>query len=955
MLPPTGLARRVALIIVSILALAAWVAPAARAISDRADDLPVVDGEVLTTLRTPERIYVGGSFNHVSTRTGPFFLADAAGAPRLPTPDVSGGRDEVRAMSPDGAGGYIIVGSFTHVGGLPRQNAAHILADGSVDPGWVANVPGEVFAVGHSGSAVYIGGQFSSVDGQARTNLAAVDLTTGQPTSFAPVLTQSVGVLAVSGSSVYFSFGGGTVNGVARTQAAAVDATTGATLAWNPEPNGAVAAIEPAAGKVYLGGIFTQIKGATRKYFAAVDATSGADTGFESSVDGGVTALAVSGSTIYAGGLFTHVGATAVGHAAAFDLNGNFKPAWTPGPDGLVWSIATDGSTVYLGGEFRHVDGTLERSGFAAVDATTGVATGWAPSTNLSISYNHLIALSGSNVAIGGDFNQAGGVVRHNVAAFSATDGTLLPWNPGPDGIVHAIADDGSGYVYIGGRFEHIDEGTVRRFGLAQVTADTGAATIMNIDAGEVRAMALAGNILYVGGQISNLGPELRDNIGAIDLSIDTVTNFDPRVFNGFPSAMFVRGSTLYVVGDFDTASGGARAGAAAFPTTPTYVTANAWNPGVGDVRAMAERGGTIYLGTEAGTVKAVDDVTGAPVPGFGLSVTNSGLPEVDAVAVIGDTLYVGGSFEAVNGVARHEAAAVDATTGAVLPWNPGPDSLVSSLSADPSGSLTMGGYFTTTEQDPVSGFASYSDQPTVLTPPSASGNPVAGSTLTCGGFSFGGARPQTTGFAWLRDGGVLAGATGQQLAVGTGDVGHTFACRVTARNLGGSASADSAGVAISTAASLAARDRKPPKVSALKLTPSSFRAASKGGSIGAKASKKKKKTAASGTVVSYKIDEAAKVTFTVQRPEPGRRKGKSCVKPTKKLAKAKPCTRYVPFKATFTRTIKKAGPDHFAFTGRLAGKPLPRGSYRLSLVAVDAAHNKAAPVAKPFHITGAT
>ncbi|HEY0279980.1 MAG TPA: hypothetical protein VGC32_17075 [Solirubrobacterales bacterium] len=939
----------------SALLLAACLAPAARAFPDRADDLPVVDGSVQTVLRTPERIYVGGNFNHVSTRTGPFFLTDAAGAPRLPSPDVSGGRDMVEAMAPDGAGGFYIVGNFTHVDGLPRLGAARILADGSVDPNWAPSVPGEVFAVRRSGNTVYIGGHFSSVDGLPRSNLAAVDASTGQVEAFAPALDGVVSVLAVSGSSVYFSLlGGSQVNGVARAGAAAVDATTGVTLAWDPEPNGQVAAIEVAAGKVYLrGGEFTQIDGAARKYLAAVDPTSGADTGLEAAVDKTVTALAVSGSTLYVGGLFTHAGATAVGHAAAFDLDGNLKSAWTPGADNAVLSIASDGGAVYLGGTFTHIDGTVATSGFAAVDPVTGVATGWAPTPNLPGGSPRLVTLSGANVAIGGSFNQAGGVARHDVAAFSATDGRVLPWNPDPDQFVDAIADDGSGHVYIGGYFEHVN-GDVPRFGLAEVDAETGAATRFNIpaDAGHVTALALDGETLYVGGPFIHLGNQFRRGLGAIDLATDSVTQFEGPL-DGSPTALLVRGSTIYVGGAFSLAGGAHREGAAAFPTTPTQATPTAWDPDVGWVTSIAQRDGTIYLASGGASVAAVDDATGAPVPGFRLSVSYEGVPEVDSVSIAGDVLYLGGIFESVNGMARRNAAAVDAETGAPAPWEPEPDGPIRSVSADPSGSVTIGGDFTTTELRAASGFASYSDPPTVLTSPSVTGDAVVGGSLTCGGASFGGAQPQSTNFAWLRDGEVIAGTVGDRYVVGADEVGHWLSCRVTARNLGGSAAADSAGVSVQAtgggppSANRAAPDRGAPKVSALKLTPSSFRAASKGGPVTTGKSGRK----GPGTEVSYKVDEAARITFTVQRREPGRRKGRSCVKPTKTLAKAGHCTRYVTVKGSLERTAKVGGFDRFRFTGRLSGRSLTRGSYRLALLAADAAGNEAAPVVAAFHV----
>lgn len=42
------------------------------------------------------------------------------------------------------------------------------------------------------------------------------------------------------------------------------------------------------------------------------------------------------------------------------------------------------------------------------------------------------------------------------------------------------------------------------------------------------------------------------------------------------------------------------------------------------------------------------------------------------SLAIVGDVLYVGGLFDTINGTRRAGLAALDANTGAVLPWNPG-------------------------------------------------------------------------------------------------------------------------------------------------------------------------------------------------------------------------------------------------------------------------------------------
>ncbi len=73
----------------------------------------------------------------------------------------------------------------------------------------------------------------------------------------------------------------------------------------------------------------------------------------------------------------------------------------------------------------------------------------------------------------------------------------------------------------------------------------------------------------------------------------------------------------------------------------------------------------------------------------------------VASVVTIGNTTYLGGSFTAVrpagaapgsSGVARQHLAAVNATTGALRPWNPGADKEVYALTASPDGSTVYAG-----------------------------------------------------------------------------------------------------------------------------------------------------------------------------------------------------------------------------------------------------------------------
>jgi trimeric autotransporter adhesin len=69
----------------------------------------------------------------------------------------------------------------------------------------------------------------------------------------------------------------------------------------------------------------------------------------------------------------------------------------------------------------------------------------------------------------------------------------------------------------------------------------------------------------------------------------------------------------------------------------------------------------------------------------------------VNAVAYLGGTLYLGGSFTQVNNTTRNRLAACNATTGALLPWNPSANNVVRALKVSPAGTrVYVGGDFST-------------------------------------------------------------------------------------------------------------------------------------------------------------------------------------------------------------------------------------------------------------------
>jgi trimeric autotransporter adhesin len=79
--------------------------------------------------------------------------------------------------------------------------------------------------------------------------------------------------------------------------------------------------------------------------------------------------------------------------------------------------------------------------------------------------------------------------------------------------------------------------------------------------------------------------------------------------------------------------------------------------------------------------------------PDNGTCETNG---RVNAVAYLGGTLYLGGSFTSVDGSARSHLAACRASDGALLGWNPSANGVVRALKISPAGTrVYVGGDFT--------------------------------------------------------------------------------------------------------------------------------------------------------------------------------------------------------------------------------------------------------------------
>jgi hypothetical protein len=138
-------------------------------------------------------------------------------------------------------------------------------------------------------------------------------------------------------------------------------------------------------------------------------------------------------------------------------------------------------------------------------------------------------------------------------------------------------------------------------------------------------------------------------------------------------------------------------------------------------------------------------------------------------------------------------------------------------------------------------------------------------------------------------------------------------------------------------------RDKIAPVLTNYRLSQSTFAAAGQGASIAPATASAARKKPGIGTTARFTLSERAVVSFAVAKRLTGRTVNGVCVKPTKGNRAKRPCTRYIALTGKFT-IAGTLGSNSIGLTGRLGGKKLAPGKYRLVATATDAAGNTSQP-----------
>lgn len=509
-------------------------------------------GQVTGVVRDGHLLYVAGDFVYVGPSTGQIArFSDATGTllPGPVTDDIAGQFDDLIAVP---GAGWIVSGVFSLPGDTRIRSMLRIEADGALNRAWRPDVDGVVDGVAIDGATLYIAGRFSAVNGQPRRSLAALDAVTGAVLPWAPQLEgrqiptiPSVYHMQAHQGLVFLTGDIESVGGTPVGDLAAIDGVTGQLHPVAASPVADVTALAARGNELFVTG---RLPGTAQTSGAVLTIDAGTWRSWPVPDLPFVRGLAVGPSAVYAhttevfvldpvtgaqigppllgneyvndialGTDVLYVATSRSVHAVSLATRADVRPPILT--DRLVPALASNGTELALAGNFDSAGG-VRRDGLYALDLRTGRPTAFDPqvySPAAMVRVGDVLVLGGFNLTRG-----ASGPVLGSLAAVSLPDGAVLPWAPGVDRRVSALAAD-SRRVYIGGEFGTV--GGVSRPYVAAFDLPSGRlSSFRPAPDGRVNALALDGDELVIGGLFTSVAGLPRKNVARVRTIDGSVT-----------------------------------------------------------------------------------------------------------------------------------------------------------------------------------------------------------------------------------------------------------------------------------------------------------------------------------------------------------------------------------------------------------------------------------------------
>jgi hypothetical protein len=488
-------------------------------------------------------LYVAGSFGDVAGIPEADGIARWDGTAWSAVGPVGPGTgaitDAVLALAVSGTD-LIAGGRFTDAAGI--ASADHVATwDGTAwSPlGSIGNgngaINGWVWAIAISGPAIHVGGSFTAAGGDVTADdLATWDGRTwsgpGSTGAGDGALDGVVQAFAVRGTDLYV--GGGFTNAAGIPEADHVakwDGTRWSALGSNGSGDGAIDStvfvLAVFRSDLYVGGRFLNAGNIPEAdLIAKWNGTSWSAVGpggGNDRMDRGVYALAVSGPDLYVGGTFSVVGLRGTDYLARW--NGTAWSAVGPVPLRLwygyrhyrpaVHALAVSGGDLYVGGNFSDAAAIPRADYLVKWDGRTWSALGSDGAGNGALdSIVWDLAVSGTDVYVGGRFTHAAGIrradylARWNGRAWSAL-GSNGSGNGALNGPVRALTVSHD-VLFVGGDFangariptaDHLARWNGRAWSAVGAEGSGDGAI-----SGPVYGLAASGTDLFVGGSFTN-------------------------------------------------------------------------------------------------------------------------------------------------------------------------------------------------------------------------------------------------------------------------------------------------------------------------------------------------------------------------------------------------------------------------------------------------------------------
>jgi trimeric autotransporter adhesin len=377
----------------------------------------------------------------------------------------------------------------------------------------------------------------------------------------------------------------------------------------------------------------------------------------EASID----AIATGGGKLYVAGDFSVINGVSTGNLACWD--GTKWSMVGGGIEGTVNVMVVNGSDLYIAG-YIYTAGDVNVNDIARWDGTTWHAVG--PESELGVNGSiSALAVDGDNVYVGGYFERAGSwldttaTVLNHIGVWHKSTNT---WHAlesqghrGVGGQVYALAVN-NGVLYVGGGFDSIGTMPVRSIAAWNIASSSwsllGDAPTDGVY-GSVHTLAIREGTLYVGGNFESAGTVAANSLARWNPDSRTWDGFGSDTIiapNGYVRNIITTGSGLYINGVLDGSEG----------DTTSYYQAS-WNNGTWE--RIPNEGGAAYdmtidgqkiiiaggqpfqAGTE--TIRVWDGTAWNNLA----RVSGGSYTNVNAIAAIGNDIYIAGSFYQAGGL----------------------------------------------------------------------------------------------------------------------------------------------------------------------------------------------------------------------------------------------------------------------------------------------------------------